>query len=60
VEAVLSDGPVKGTKVQVEPVAGRPPATVDVPDRSGQILRYCLTELTQEGMSAEYSYLYPV
>ena len=59
-EAILIDGPLKGTKLQVEPVAGRPPSTVDVPADDGRTLRYCLAEWTQEGMSADYSYLYPV
>jgi hypothetical protein len=59
-EAVLTDGPLKGTKLEVEPVAGRPPSTLDVSDADGRLLRYCLTEWTQTGMSADYSYLYPV
>ena len=58
-EAVLTDGPLAGTKLQVEPIAGRPPATVDVPAEDGQLLRYCLAEWEQTGMSADYSYLYP-
>ena len=57
--AVFLDGPLAGTTLEVEPVEGRPPSTVDVPDDDGQILRYCLAEWTQAGMSAEYSYLYP-
>jgi hypothetical protein len=59
-EVVLIDGPLEGTKLQVEPVEGRPPSTVDVPAGDGRILRYCLAEWTQAGMSADYSYLYPV
>lgn len=59
-EAVLVDGPLEGTRLQVEPVEGRPPSTVDVPDGEGQTLRYGLTEWTQTGMSADYSFLYPV
>jgi hypothetical protein len=59
-EAVLKDGPLEGTTLEVEPVEGRPPSTVDVSDAAGQVVRYCLAEWTQEGMSAEYSYLYPV
>jgi hypothetical protein len=59
-KAVLTDGPTKGTKVEVELVAGRPPSTLDVPHPDGRILRYCLTELTRAGMAAEYSYLYSV
>jgi hypothetical protein len=59
-EALLTDGPLEGTKVEVEPVEGRPPSTVDVPGADGRTLRYCLAEWTQAGMSADYSYLYPV
>ena len=59
-EAVLTNGPLKGTKLDVEPVEGRPPSTLDVPDADGRLLRYGLAEWMQEGMSADYSYLYPV
>lgn len=59
-EAILVDGPLQGTTLEVAPVAGRPPSTIDVPDPAGQMVRYCLAEWTQEGMSAEYSYLYPI
>jgi hypothetical protein len=59
-EAVLIDGPLEGTKLEVEPVEGRPPSTVDAPTADGRILRYCLAEWTQAGMSAAYSYLYAV
>ena len=59
-EAVLLDGPLEGTKLDVEPVEGRPPSTVDVSNDDGRTLRYCLAEWTQTGMSADYSYLYPV
>jgi hypothetical protein len=59
-QAVLIDGPLEGTTIEVEPAEGRPPSTVDVSDADGQVLRYCLAEWTQQGMSAEYSYLYPV
>jgi hypothetical protein len=59
-EAVLTDGPLTGTSLEVEPVEGRPPSTIDVSDADGRILRYCLADWTQAGMSAEYSYLYPV
>jgi hypothetical protein len=59
-EAVLIDGPLEGTKLEVEPVEARPPSTLDVPAADGQIFRYCLGDWTQAGMSADYSYLYPV
>lgn len=54
------DGPLEGTTLEVEPVQGRPPSAVDAPDAGGRILRYCLADWTQAGMSADYSYLYPV
>jgi hypothetical protein len=60
VEAVLKDGPLKGTKVEIEAVEGRPPSTIEVSDPAGAVARYCLAEWTQEGLSAEYSFLYPV
>jgi hypothetical protein len=60
VEAVLKDGPLKGTKVEIEAVEGRPPSTIEVSDAAGEVARYCLTEWTQKGMSAEYAFLYRV
>jgi len=60
VEAVLKDGPLKGTKVEIEAVEGRPPSTIDVSDVEGVLARYCLAEWTQTGMSADYTFLYPV
>ena len=59
-QALLEDGPLKGTTVEVEAVQGRPPATLDVPDEKGGTCRYGLSEWTQEGMTAGYSYLYAV
>ena len=59
-EAVLKDGPLKGTKLEIEAVEGRPPSTIDVPNAAGALARYCLAEWTQQGMSAEYTFLYPV
>jgi hypothetical protein len=60
VEAVLKDGPLKGTKVEIEAVGGRPPSTIELSDPAGEDVRYCLAEWTQEGMSAEYTFLYRV
>ncbi|HYZ29022.1 MAG TPA: hypothetical protein VE570_08215 [Thermoleophilaceae bacterium] len=60
-EAILVDGPLAGMKLEVEPVGGRPPSTLDVAaDPDGRLVRYCLSEWTQTGLSADYSYLYPV
>jgi hypothetical protein len=57
VEAVFTDGPLKGQQVEMEAVEGRPPRTIDVPDAEGGALRYCLAEWTQEGMSADYTFV---
>jgi hypothetical protein len=60
VQALLEDGPLKGKTVEIEAVEGRPPMTVDVPDEEGGVARYCLGELTQEGHTAIYTFLYAV
>ncbi len=60
VQALLEDGPLKGKTVEIESVEGRPPMTVDVPDEEGGTCRYCLGELTQEGHTAIYTFLYAV
>ena len=60
VEALLEDGPRRGESIEVEPVEGRPPSTIDLPDGQGGSLRYCLSEWTQEGMTADYTFLYAV
>jgi hypothetical protein len=60
VQARLSDGPLKGRLVEVEPVEARPPATIDIPNDDAGTVRYCLSELSQEGMTAAYSFLYAV
>jgi hypothetical protein len=57
VEAVFKDGPLKGKRVEMEAVEGRPPSTIDLPDEEGAMLRYCLAEWTQEGMSADYTFV---
>ena len=57
--ALLEDGPLQGRTLEVEAVEGRPPKTIDVPgDKS--TCRYCLADWTQEGMTAAYTFLYPV
>jgi hypothetical protein len=60
VQALLEDGPLKGKPVEVDPVAGRPPMTVDLPGEDGDTYRYCLAKLDQEGDSAVYTFLYSV
>jgi hypothetical protein len=49
-----------GAAVDVDPVEGRPPKTIDVPAGDGTTYRYCLEEWVQQGASAEYGFLYPV
>ena len=51
---------MQGKEVEVEPVEGRPPTTIDVPDKKGGTCRYCLEQLNQEGMTAVYTFLYAV
>ncbi len=60
VSAELVDGPLKGRSVDVGLVEGRPPHTVEVQADDGTTCRYCLTEWTQSGPSAPYSFLYRV
>jgi hypothetical protein len=60
IRALLSDGPLGGSGVGVEPVEGRPPKTIDVAGEDGATYRYCLAEWVQQGSVAEYTFLYPV
>ena len=60
VQARLTDGPLQGKRVDVEPVEGRPSKTIDLPDEHDGTLRYCLSEWNQEGMTADYTFLYAV
>jgi hypothetical protein len=59
-QAFLADGPLKGESIEVEAVEGRPPMTVDLPNEGDGTLRYCLSELNQEGLTADYTFLYAV
>ena len=59
-KALLADGPMQGRPVEVEPVEGRPPMTIDLQDDEDSTLRYCLSGLNQEGMTAAYTFLYAV
>ena len=59
VTAAFIDGPLKGSRIDVEVVEGRPPRTLDLPDDRGSC-RYCLAEWTQAGPSADYTFLYRV
>lgn len=58
-QARLTDGPLKGRVVEVEPLEGRPPATIDLQNHEDTV-RYCLAELDQKGLTAAYSFLYAV
>ena len=60
VSAVLIDGPLMGRSIEVGLVEARPPRTVEVQAEDGSTCRYCLTEWTQLGPSAQYSFLYLV
>ena len=60
VQARLTDGPLRGQLVEVEPVEGRPPATIDIPNNEAGTVRYCLSQLSQKGTTAAYSFLYAV
>lgn len=59
-KAVLTDGPLQGEPVEVEPVEGRPPMTIDLQGEDDGTLRYCLSELKQDGLTAVYTFLYAV
>ncbi len=58
--AALADGPLRGQRVEAHVVQGRPPSTVDVQGDDEGMCRYCLTEWTQSGPSAVYTFLYRV
>lgn len=60
VRAVLDNGPMQGDSVEVEPVEGRPPKTLDLPDGKGNVYRYCLDQWKQEGHAAVYTFVYAV
>lgn len=60
ITAALDDGPLNGTRLEVEVVQGRPPSTIDVPADDGSTCRYCLADWTQSGPSAVYTFLYRV
>ena len=51
---------MQGESIEVEAVEGRPPMTVDLQSEGDDTLRYCLSELNQDGMTAAYTFLYAV
>jgi hypothetical protein len=60
ITAALDDGPLRGIRIEVQVVEGRPPSTVNVPADDGSTCRYCLAEWVQSGPSAVYTFLYRV
>jgi hypothetical protein len=60
ITATLDDGPLRGTRIEVQVVQGRPPSTIDAPADDGSAVRYCLAEWVQSGPSAVYTFLYRV
>jgi hypothetical protein len=59
ITATLSDGPLRGKRIDAEVVEGRPPKVIDVP-ADHETCRYCLADWVQTGSSAVYTFLYPV
>jgi len=60
ITASLDDGPMKGDRVKVDMLEGRPPMTLDLVAGDGSTCRYCLAGLVQGGQSAIYTFLYRV
>lgn len=60
ITAALNDGPLRGRRIEVQVVDGRPPSTIDAPAADGSTCRYCLAEWVQGGPSADYTFLYHV
>ncbi len=61
VRARLENGPLEGETIVVDLVEARPPKTIEVSDeQGGATYRYCLSEWTQKGETAVYTFLYPV
>ena len=60
ITAELDDGPLRGRRIDVEVVEGRPPKTIEVPESDGGTCRYCLARWEQAGRAASYTFLYRV
>ena len=60
VTAALEDGPLRGMRMKVQLIEGRPPRTLDVPAEDGRTCRYCLAGWVQSGPFAVYTFLYRV
>jgi len=51
---------LRGRRIDVEVVEGRPPKTIEVPEADGGTCRYCLAHWEQAGGAASYTFLYRV
>ena len=60
ITAELDDGPLRGRRIDVDVVEGRPPKTIEVPEADGGTCRYCLAHWEQAGGAASYTFLYRV
>jgi hypothetical protein len=60
ITATLSDGPLRGQRIEAEVVEARPPKVIDVPADHESTCRYCLADWVQTGSSAVYTFLYRV
>jgi hypothetical protein len=52
ITAKLGDGPMRGDRIEVKLLGGRPPMTLDLAAADRSTCRYCLTELVQSVVSA--------
>jgi hypothetical protein len=60
ITALLEDGPMQDSSIDVEVIEGRPPKTLDLTADDGRTFRYVLATWMQSGDSARYTFLYPV
>jgi hypothetical protein len=60
ITATLSDGPLRGKRIEAQVVEGRPPKVIDLPADHESTCRYCLADWVQTGSSAVYTFLYRV
>lgn len=60
ITAMLENGPLGSSSIEVAVIEGRPPKTIDVPADDQSTCRYCLAGWMQSGRSATYTFLYRV
>jgi hypothetical protein len=60
INATFKDGPLEGSRMEVEVIEGRPPKTIDVAAEHASTCRYRLAGWVQSGRSAVYSFLHRV